>query len=676
MLNEQYASLIDQNLKLKNEIESLTASKRAIEVSIKETLESAKTPLQNKIAELENNLTKFNVQSKEELSKSLISFENRIAALNSELKNKDLLINKINANLVQFDQMLTNSKSDNEKAIQEISKLKSENELLKTKNKDIDLSLQTKITQSNEPLLKQIELVEKQLKNNETISKERERTIKNMLSEKEMLNDILEKIKTERNELSTKLSEINNKATLEAKLKNEQLFEINKLREELKLVNKNNEAIVQDNAVLNKKITDLLSEITKNDSKVPEQLAALTAQNKKDIDNLKNQIMSAENIIKEKTAEIFKITDEKNQIRSKILDITNNNKLLNNEIISLKNTVSKFEGSSANIELAKLPLEEKIDQLNLALNAAEEEKKTRSTTIENLKQKLDNLNKELSLILSEKVDLNEAISSLKKQYEEEAALNEQRSAQETIKLNNEIQQLKNELASIRNEGLDIVNETTEKMSKELTVLKNELDDSNSIIKNKDYKIKSLYDNISDLESKLNMKIAEIDNSGSNIIKLKNEIKRLSESFDNRLQSEKTPLVEEVNTLKSELKQMDRLVRVKVEETKESLQRQLTALEQQLKSNEIAILEKDNKNAGLTQEIIKLNASIDQLIVDKNSMEKALYSLTDKYEKTIIMYKENVSELEMINSSNNLEKENERSIKSEIDDALKLIEIYK
>ena len=187
----------------------------------------------------------------------------------------------------------------------------------------------------------------------------------------------------------------------------------------------------------------------------------------------------------------------------------------------------------------------------------------------------------------------------------------------------------------------------------------------------DYLIKPV--NLEQMELTLKRILRERELFIENLI-LKEEVERQERL--KLLNQELMERVEEVNTLKSELKQMDRLVRVKVEETKESLQRQLTALEQQLKSNEIAILEKDNKNAGLTQEIIKLNASIDQLIVDKNSMEKALYSLTDKYEKTIIMYKENVSELEMINSSNNLEKENERSIKSEIDDALKLIEIYK
>ncbi|MBU0468081.1 MAG: hypothetical protein KJ736_03320, partial [Candidatus Omnitrophica bacterium] len=659
-----------------SEIEVLKSDKRTIEASVQTAIESAKFPLKNKISELENNLKNFTIQSQQDLSGSVVNFENRIADLKSELTNKDVLINKINANLTQFDQILTNTKNDNEKAMQEISSLKAENNSLKAKNKDIELSTQRKIVQSTEPLLKQIELAENKLKSNDAISKERERTIKNMLSEKDILNSKLEDIKKERNDLSTKLYELDNKVKLETKLNKDQLFDLNKLREDLKITNKNTEIIKNEKSELSKKISALANELASKDARVPEQITALKMQNKKDIEALRNQIISAENIVKEKTAEIFKITDEKNQIRSNIFDLEGSNKSLIEEINSLKNTISKLEGSSENIELAKLPLKEKINELNLAFSDSETDKKAMTVTIRNLNQKIDDLNKDISLILSEKIDLNDSISTIKKQNAEETEAVQQRSVKELNQLNNEIQQLKNELASTRTGKLDVVNETTERMRKELNVLKNELEDSSSIIKNKDYKIKSLYDNISDLESKLEKKLSENENSSSNTIQFKKEIKRLNESLESRVQSEKAPLIAEVNSLRSELKQMDRLVRVKVEETRESLQKQLSALEQQLKSNEIAILEKDNTNVGLAQEVIKLNANIDQLVSDKTSIQKALYSLTDKYEKTIKMYKNNVSELETINSNIALDKKSERSIKSEIDEALKLIESYK
>lgn len=488
-LKEQLAKITAEQAKDKEACEKAKAE-------LQEKLDKANQDLTDKNNELDN-IKKELEQAKKDLAAEqaknagldadnkakadkIADLEKRLSELQDKLNTAAEDLKKANDRILELEKQLTEKETENKALTEQVEKLGKD---LETKTAEVK-TLTDKVTELEkqvaektakgeadakeiERLKAELEKLKKQLddKNTEVENLNKEivtlkETVKTLEGEKTELTNNVTRLETEVKELKEKLDTANNKI-LELEKENAGLKAENKaLSDKVSNLEKQVEDAKATEKELREKITELTNKITELEKATcdAEELKKLIAEKAnlegqlkgKDelIQELRNQITE----LKEKVKEIDTLKDKVKELEIKIVNLTNENNKLKEDLNAANTKIADLEKSledekaknealekdKANLEKDKADLENDKADLQDALKKSEEDKAKLKEEKKELEDQVAKLKEELNNCPA---DATDEINKLKAEIEEKEKLIEEKdkSIAEKDKLIKELQ---------------------------------------------------------------------------------------------------------------------------------------------------------------------------------------------------------------------------------------------
>ena len=361
---------------------------------------------------------------------------------------------------------------------------------------------------------------------------------------------------------------------------------------------------------------------------------------------------------------IIKNEKEIKYLKIQIEELKNNLLEKDNQIINLKDVISKLETQKKNL-IAELNILRNIKNQNDDNNKI----KTMQNTIEELHDILNDKENELMQTLQENNNLKKNFENLSNNFDNEIneknilieQLSNDRDAHQktceeltnclneaTLQIQNKeemISELKNEINKIDNEKKNL-NENIENNFNEN--LRNEK--MNFLNKENEYtnKINDLISEIDKLKRELNLKNLSINDNGNQLQQYKNDIETLNEIINNKNKNNNN-LFEENNSLKNQIQLIEKNYNNLIEKNNELLN-QINSIHDD-NSLQISEIHKNNnmKITEMQSEISALKINQDKNISEIQNLKQINQSNEDKCENLI---RENNEYKKTINNLNN------------------------
>ena len=443
-----------------------------------------------------------------------------------ESKNKvfndiESLIEKSQKEKKEFKNQMTSLKSkieqlENEKELISNKYLNKKNKLKIEKEKDLN-EMNEKISD----LMIKIETKENELKIEKTKNKE-------IIEQKNNLNNIIKKQKEEISNLEEENENLNNDIEQNAK-------EFSEYKQKYLAEIKSKEEYINSNSKIKKEIEKYKNEISN-----------ITKQNKELISEIKIKNKKIE-ILEEKNT---KILEELEEIQNKNNNLIKENKNKEKEILSLNNNKKEINSEIKNIELEYQDelnkKEQLINEFNQKYNELNEQYMELENKIIENNKKIKELNSEIISMKTEKEKLKKELSDKNEDYEsikgKYIALIENKSKEtkfyeknknKILELEKEIYKKNEKLLEKQNE-LDKNQEEIEKYINEIDSLKNEISSKNA--------------QISKIITELNNQNKSIDEYKDLIKEEKNKNKELEDKYNELLSTKPNPNIIPMNSI--------------------------------------------------------------------------------------------------------------------------------
>jgi chromosome segregation ATPase len=576
-------------------VSELTQSKSVLEEDLK-SKQVIIARMESEKAEKVKILTSANVQVSQQALDEKKGLEKQIQDLSAELKNAQSTIAVLTKSKENLDQQIKDSEI---KMLQMTNDLTLKSQESENKLQDQQASAKASSDEMRARLTGEIDNLRQSLSQKETQSLEMEKTIKDLTSAQEKLNQQLVSVQTSDQQNQAKVQE------LQGKLNEKEL----ESRESM--------------STLEKKLREKIDEVTAQLTQTQGQLTDINhvkeglEENIKDkdakVEELSAQITNKDKAMSElETKSAQEIADAKNSLGVQMEQLKINLQESKAAVSELTKTKSDLEKTSATVNVQVQELRSSLVEKEKALveikakfaDEIVETKKNLQLQVEQLTASLKESNQTIEELTKAKSVLEESISS---------------SQSKVAELQTKVTENENLLAETKTKSSDEVNDLKTNLQFQLDELTNRLNESQGSVAELTKAKASLEDNLKTSEAKVTELQAQLSEKESSLVDVKNKSAQEITEARKNLQSE---LEKTANSLRDSQQAVSVLTKNKteIEESLKIAHTQLTQMQTQVDENRKLLTE---KTAEHTKELESLKQTLNaQLEESSSELKKA------------------------------------------------------